>query len=215
MDVNLLIQTGTPQELIAPKDFTLDKKVEQPLSFDTIERVCNNVDFGVAKSIIKDYIALLLVFMFSKLHLHTVNALNVPSKHRAYYLCISMMFFVTIQGINPVSKRNMVLESICNIFLCLQSDIKKVCYCTSKLCEYMFGNIRQKTREFTCSDFLNVVDKQNRKIKLNFQSNIKVSNEHLSDYQESFTEFLQLAMSSEEYNGLCDINLESLVPVSS
>ena len=79
----------------------------------------------------------------------------------------------------------------------------------------MFGNIRQETREFTCSDFLNVVDKQNRKIKLNFQSNIKVSNEHLSDYQESFTEFLQLAMSSEEYNGLCDINLESLVPVSS
>ena len=107
MDVNLLIQTGTPQELIAPKDFTLDKKVEQPLSFDTIERVCNNVDFGVAKSIIKDYIALLLAFMFSKLQLHTVNALNVPSKHRAYYLYVSMMFFVTIQGINPISKRNM------------------------------------------------------------------------------------------------------------
>jgi len=215
VDVNLLIQAEISQELIAPKDFASDKKVEQLLSFDTMERVCNSVDFGVATSTMKDYVAFLLTFMFSKLHLHAVNAINVPSKHRAYYLCISMMFFVTIEGIHPTSRRNMVLESICNIFLCLRSDIKKVRYCTSELCEHMFGNIRQERREFTCSDFSNVVDKQNRRIKLNFQSNIKVSDEQLSGYQESFAEFLQSAMTSEEYNGPCDVDLESSVPVSS
>jgi hypothetical protein len=52
-----------------------------------------------------------------RLHLHAINALNVPAKHRAMYLGLSMFWFTSIYGINQIPKRNITMESIGNMFL--------------------------------------------------------------------------------------------------
>ena len=126
-----------------------------------------------------------------------------------------MIYFTTIEGINPIALRNMVLESMCNMFLSLRSDITKIRYCTSELCEHMFGNMRQEKREFTCSELSDFVDKQNRRIRINFQSGIKVSNDdRLSGYQETLAEFLHSSMIREDCSGPCEVDEKSLDSVS-
>jgi len=182
IDMNLLLQANVSSQLISPKDFSLNKKVEQLFSFGTLLKVYNSVADGNSLGKNCDYGSLIVTF-FTKLHLYAINVLHVPAKHGAFYLCTSMLYFTTIDGISPISKRNMVLESICNIFLSLRYDIIKIRYCTSELCEHMFRNVRQEKCEFTCSKFLDFTDKQNRRIRLNFQSDIKVlDNDILSRY---------------------------------
>jgi len=215
IDVNLLLQAHVSKDLISPKDFSSDKKVEQLFSFGTLFKVYTSYSEGNCTSKFCDYSSLLLAFFFSKLHLYAINVLYVPAKHRCFYLSTSMIYFTTIKGINPITQCNMVLESICNMFLSLRSNITKIRYYTSKLCKHMFGNIWQEKREFTCSELSDFVDKQNRRIRLNFQSGIKVSNDDsLSGYQEILAEFLHSSMSREDCSGPCKVDEKSLDPVS-
>ena len=78
----------------------------------------------------------------------------------------------SIWGINQTTKRNMIMESIGNMFLgklyiscsvsfltlfplslVLRDDMNNLIRCASKSCEHMFGNMRQSDRDFNCSDF--------------------------------------------------------------
>lgn len=84
----------------------------------------------------------------------------------------------------------------------------------SELYKHLFGNIRQRVRDFTYSEFSNDVDKQNLRMKLSFKSSLKSSDEdNLSSYQESLEEFINSFFSKEEYTGPCNIDLYSLVPM--
>ena len=140
--MNLLLSANISKDLISSKDFLSDKKVEQLFSFSILLKFWYSYSHGYLTSKFCDYLSLLLAFFFSKLHLYTINTLNIPAKHRGFYLSISIIYFTTIQGINLITKHNMVLESICNSFLYLRWDITKIRYCTLELCEYMFGNIQ-------------------------------------------------------------------------
>ena len=82
---------------------------------------------------IEDYGSLLLTFLISKLHFHTVNEKFVPERRRSVCIGVTMLFFVSIDGISPISKRNMVLESIATIFLVLNIDATKIRHATSEL----------------------------------------------------------------------------------
>jgi len=214
IDINLLLQAKVSMELIRPKDFSSDKKVEELFSFSTASKVSSAVLSGEAVGKIGDYGALLLTFLMSRLHLHAINSTYVPAKHRSVYIITTMLFFISIDGINPITKRNMILESIANVFLILNKDIKKIRHTTSELCEHMFGNIRQERREFTCSEFCSIIDKQNRRIALNFKSGLSVTKDSVSGYQETLQEFLQAAMCYEDSTGPCAIDIKSSVPVS-
>ena len=81
-----------------------------------------------------DYAVLCVTWYFSRLHLHAINAVNVPSKHRAMCLGLSMFWFTSIWGINQIPKRNLIMESIGNVFLgksCishLKLNLKFLCY---------------------------------------------------------------------------------------
>ena len=127
-------------------------------SFRTLLKVYNSYSEGSLISNFIDYSSLLSIFFFSKPHLYAINALYIPIKHRAFYLGITVIYFTTIDGINPITKCNIVLESISNIFLYLRSYITKIWYCTLELCKHMFGNMRQEKREFICSEFSDFVD---------------------------------------------------------
>ena len=86
----------------------------------------------------------------------------------------------------------------------LRNDIAKIRYCTSEPCEHMFGNIRQGDREFTCSEFSNHVDKQNRRFNLTFKSDLHMAKDDtLRGYQETFSDFIESSKSEEHCTGPC------------
>ena len=78
----------------------------------------------------------------------------------------------------------------------------------------MFSNVRQEIGEFTCSEFSIIVDKQNRRIKLNFQSNLDVTKDSVTGYQETIQEFLHSSMCDEDGTVPYNKDLSSSVPVS-
>ena len=125
----------------------------------------------------------------SKLHLHAVTVNHVPERHGSVCIGATMLFFISVHGISPNSKRNVVLESIVNIFLVLNKDRTKIRHATSELCKHMFGNMHQERREFTCSEFSIIVDKQNIRIKLKFQSNLDATKDSATGHQEKTQEF--------------------------
>ena len=117
IDTNLLLMAGVSADLIAPKDFASDKKVEQLFSYPTISKVDKELEKGNIIGLQGDYGVLCVAWFFMRLHLFAVNALNVPAKHRAMYVGLSMMWFTTIRGIHQTPKRNIMMESVGNVFL--------------------------------------------------------------------------------------------------
>ena len=113
-------------ELIHSKDFLLDKKSKSFFLFGIASKVSLVVLSSKAIEKIDDYRVLLFTFLISKLHLHTINSTYVLAKHRLVYIITTMLFFISIDRISSISKRNMILESISNIFLILNKDIKKI-----------------------------------------------------------------------------------------
>ena len=101
-----------------------------------------------------------------KLHLHSVNGLVVPVKHRALYLWTSMIWFTTLGGVNITPKRNLVSETISNMFLVICSDVLKCCMCTSEPAEHGFGNMRRICRKFSYTDFVSLVEKLQHQINM-------------------------------------------------
>jgi len=79
----------------------------------------------------------------------------------------------------------------------------------------MFGNIRQGDREFTCSDFCNHVDKQNRRFELTYKSDLRMAKEDtLRGYQETFSDFISLSKSRDHCTGPCQVDTKSDAPLS-
>ena len=117
IDTNLLILAEVSSELIAPKDFASDKKVEQLFSYATLNKVDEQIQEGNIIGLGGDYGVLCVTWYFMRLHLYSINATNVPAKHRAMYLGLSMFWFTSIWGINQIPKRNIIMESIGNMFL--------------------------------------------------------------------------------------------------
>ena len=79
-------------ELIRPKDFSSDKKVEEFFSFGTASKASSAVANGEAIGKIGDYGALLITFLMSKLHLHAINSTGVTAKHISVYIITTMLF---------------------------------------------------------------------------------------------------------------------------
>ena len=93
--------------------------------------------------------------------------------------------------------------------------MSKLKHCTSEPCEHVFGNVRQGDREFTCSDFSNHVDKQNRKFDLTFKSDLRVAKEDtLRGYQETFADFIATSKSRDHCVGPCLVEDKSSTPLS-
>ena len=74
--------------------------------------------------------------------------------------------------------------------------------------------MRHERREFTCNEFSIIVDNCNRRIKLNFQSNLDVTKDSVSGYQEIIQKILHSSMRDEDGTGPCNMCLSSAVTVS-
>jgi hypothetical protein len=218
-DVDLIRQAGVPEDLFIVKDFASDKKVEELFSYGTMKKIEDAMIDGRAIGLIEDYGALAVTMLFLRIHLHAMNARLLVSQCRAMYLWMSMILFTSLTGVNITPKRNMVSETISNIFIVMRSDIQNPRYCTSEPAEHGFGNTRRSQREFTCSDFASHVEKENRRMKTMFEGELSPSREQLKGYQETFLDFIEHGMnvqrSAKMLVGPCNINLQKdALPVS-
>ena len=116
MDVNLKLQEDVSKELIHPKYFSVDWKVEEFFSCVTVNELLLAVESFQEIGKIEDYGSLLLTLLTSKLHFHVVNTKHVPARHRSACISVAMLLFISIHSISPISNVNVVLESIANIF---------------------------------------------------------------------------------------------------
>ena len=101
-----------------------------------------------------------------------------------------------------------------NVFLVLNKSIAKTRHATLELCKYVFGNVCKERREFVRSGFGSMIDKQNRRIALNFRNGLPVTKDNVIEYYETSQEFLQAAMRDENSASSCAIDLLSSTPVS-
>ena len=72
-------------------------------------------------------------------------------------------------------KRNFVSENISNIFLVLWSDVLKCLMYTSDPADHGFGNTRIICREFSCTDFVYLVEKVQYQINMMFRGDLNTS----------------------------------------
>ncbi len=191
IDVDLLRQAEVSKELIRVKDWASDKKADRLFSYPTLKKVADALEKGKAAAHIADAGALACTFLFLKLHLHAVNGRHVPATHRALYLAMSMLWFTTIKGIHITPRRNFVSESISNTFITLRDDVTKVRDTTTEGLEHGFADARKgPTREFTCSEFSVHVEKQNRRMEMLHQGDLRASKEVQKGYLETFDDWL-------------------------
>jgi len=125
-DLDLLLQSGVSQKLIRIKDFASDKLVDDLCSHKVLKRVMDAIDERTATGNDEDAAALLCTLFFMKLHLAAVNGRHVPAKHPALFLWTSMVWLTTLSGVHITLKRNLVSETIANMFLVLRLDVSKL-----------------------------------------------------------------------------------------
>ena len=96
IDANLLLMAQVSSDLIAPKDFTLEKKVEQINWCNCVSKVEAAIVNRDIIGLEDDYGVLHATSYFIRLCLHSINALSVLWKHRAMHLDLSMFLCASI-----------------------------------------------------------------------------------------------------------------------
>ena len=134
---------------------------------------------------------MVLTLFFMRLHLYAVNGKGVPAKHRAVYLWCSILWLTSIYGASLITKRNIVAETIAFMFLVLCSDITKPRHCTSEPCEHTFGMLRIMVREFSCLDFVQLIEKHIRRLTVMYKHLFSPSRYPKKGYQATFEDFFK------------------------
>jgi hypothetical protein len=207
VDCDLLRQANVPIDLWRVGDFASDKLAATLFSYRTLQKVQTGVDDGIVVGLVGDLCALSTLFSMMALHLHAVNGKFVPPKHRALYLFSSMLFFTSTSGISVTSKRNLVNETIGNLFLILQSNVKKIRLCTSEQSEHAFGSARLSNREFTVADFCLLSEKFARRMNALFEGDLSPSRTANKGYHATFLDWVVDAKGMQEEGGPCDIDV--------
>ncbi len=100
----------------------------------------------------------------------------------------------------------MVSETIGNLFLPLQKNIKKVRHCTSEPSEHTFGNMRMDNREFSIGDFCLLAEKEARRMKTMFDGDLSPSKTANKGYSATFLDWVADVKENQEEGGPCIID---------
>jgi len=73
-------------------------------------------------------------------------------------LYLTLVWITSITGIYDTPKRNILLESISNMFLVLNNLITSLRDCSSEPAEHNFRILRQHVREFTICQLFSLLD---------------------------------------------------------
>jgi hypothetical protein len=206
IDCDLLRQAGVTKDLWRVRDYASDKLTATLFSYKTLKNLAIGMKDEKCVGLIGDACALAASFCMMSLHLHSVNGTLLPAKHRALYLFTSMIFFTSTSGVSMTSKRNLVSETIGNLFLSLQKNIKKVHHCTSEPSEHTFGNMRMDNREFSIGDFCLLAEKEARRMKTMFDGDLSPSKTANKGYSATFLDWVADVKENQEEGGPCIID---------
>ena len=83
-------------------------------------------------------------------------------------------------------------------------------FTSSEPAEHGFGNMRRIAREFSCSDFVTLDEKEISRMNQMFKGKLKATRDAGSGYFETHQDYIQHAMinQSELEGGPCEIDLE-------
>ena len=207
LDADLLRLAGVSMDLWRPNDFASDLLVLKLVSVKTIEKL-EEIDDPFGSTSCGDKGVLSLTLFFIRLHLHAVNGLGVPARHRAVYLWCSMIWLTSISGASEITKRNVVSEVIPFFFLVLCSDFAKPRGGTSESAEHHFGLMRSMIREFTTLECAQLLERQSRRLRQMYKNMFRPTCDPQKGYQATYNDFFHYSVdpSPGVMNGTVDID---------
>ena len=199
VDADLLRLAGVSMDLWRPNDFASDLLVLKLVSLKTIEKLdLAEEPFGSTSRGDKGVLSLTLFFI--RLHLHAVNGLEVPARHRAVYLWCSMIWLTSLSGASVITKRNVVSEVIPFFFLVLCSDFIKPRAGTSESAEHHFGLIRTMIREFTCLECAQLLERQVRRLRQMYKNKFRPTRDPQKGYQATYNDFFHYSIGVQSWD---------------
>lgn len=196
IDADFLRLAGVSMDLLRFADFASDLLVERLVSSASIRKLSVLAAEGEKDFSIGDVAVLAATLLMKRLHLHAVNGVAVPAAHRMYYLWTTMAWLTSIGGVCITTKRNLVSDTIPFMFLVSQSDVVKPRSASSEPAEHKFGAFRTTIREFTSAQFAQLVEKDQRRLRMMFRSNLLPSRDPRKGYCATFRQFIEYQMSS-------------------
>ena len=118
-------QSEVISELGRVKDFASDSKLMVGFLYPTLKIIVDAIQDGLYDTTVEDAGLLECALLFMILHFYTVNGKDVSAKQRALYLCMLMIFFMSMGSVNIAPRRNFVSELIATFFMILRSDVFK------------------------------------------------------------------------------------------
>lgn len=152
-DVGLLQMAGVASNLYRVDDFASDAVVLELASAKSIDKVIQRCQDSDRDSLNATILSLLFLRMF----IVVSSGTDFPRAQGITVLWTCLLFFTSMR-MSVVTKRNFVGAVLPIICLYAQRKVKKMGRTTSEPAEHFFGGCRMRKREFTCRDFLNMVD---------------------------------------------------------
>ena len=123
VNAHLFLVSQVSPYFIHPKDFASDILVQKLTSYSTLKILDDAISDRRTFGKIEDTGGLGCTLFFVRLHLHAVSGRIVPPKYCALYLWTSIIWFMSLYGVNITPKRNLLYNTIVNEFLVLQYDL--------------------------------------------------------------------------------------------
>jgi hypothetical protein len=149
-------------------DYASDNHVVKLVSASSIRNVMlmDHIELGRRQ-------VLAISFVFLNMFLQATNSDNLLRVQRIGYKYASLLWYLSIEGMSLVSKRNMLANVIGMIFLYAREDLKLFRACTEEIIEHLFGWLRQVDKEVTISSMANWVDRMEAFFSAGVRSGLK------------------------------------------
>ena len=153
-------------------DFSSDRLLLELVSFESMSKIALVEDDSVPS---ENKAVLAVALFFFRLSLYSVNGKQVPATHRAVFVRSATLVLTSLSGVSEITKRNIIAEAIPFFFILLMKDITKPGLATSEGAEHTFGMLHTIVREFTTMQFVQLIEKTNRRLNLIFCNKFSTS----------------------------------------
>ncbi|KAL7427142.1 hypothetical protein ACHAXM_000726 [Skeletonema potamos] len=213
-DPNLLVQAGVATELYRINDYASDAIVLRLASHPTLQKL-NQLSTPYRWNVSVVAISLTMI----RCRLYAVNSRDTEWKVRAALSYMSTLWFTSFHNHRAVgsttltmlpNKRNMLLETIANLFLFSRSDVSDSRRTTSEPAEHMFGTFRSIKQNVNVNDLIGIQNKANIRTEAIFKSNLVTSRSLCtnSGYQQTYPEFISAMKAVSNQSGPIDVDLK-------
>lgn len=155
----VLIDSGVmkkvvPQECFRPKDFASDKLILDLNNVETVQKILSLEGYQDSRSLVVTCLNL----FFMRTHLFAVNSKScLLPKERVFMLWHSFLWFLHIDGVSIITKKNFLSECVSLSFLILRDDVSEPHLLTSEPSEHANALLRGLKREFTVKDLIYMI----------------------------------------------------------